>query len=73
MIKYTPHSHFFTDLSSLADANISDQAAISANAFGPVKGSETTKYRVTSKVKAPTANSIGKLYAICNGKILIQL
>jgi len=72
MIKYTPHSHFFTDLSSLADANISDQAAISANAFGPVKGSETTKYRVTSKVKAPTANSIGKLYAICNGKILIQ-
>lgn len=64
MKQYKPHSHFFTDLSSLAAANGND-------GFGPVAGSLTTKYRVTSKVKAINA-SPAKLYAICDGRMLIQ-
>ncbi|WP_261512707.1 hypothetical protein [Chryseobacterium paludis] len=62
---YKPQSHFFTELLKLAPAS-------GTEGFGPVNGSPTTKYRTTSKVKANNTNDWVKLYAICNGKILIQ-
>lgn len=64
MKKYTPKSHFFSDLSGLADSSGID-------GFGPVNGFLATKFRVTSKVKSNTVNPV-KLYAVCDGRMLIQ-
>jgi len=66
--QYSPISHFFVDNQNLADAAVSDYAT---DAFGPVVNSqgESTQYRTTSKVRALTKT---KVFAICNGRILIQ-
>ena len=60
MAKYEPTSFFFTDYSALS-------APTAVDAFGPVAGNLTTQYRTTSFV-----NGSGKLYAICDGQLLIQ-
>ncbi len=66
--QYSPTSHFYVDNQNLADAAVSDYAT---DAFGPVVDSQgtSTQYRTTSKVRALTNT---KVFAICNGRILIQ-
>ena len=64
--KYSPTSYFIIDPTQLATAASANYAT---DAFGPVIGSETTKYRVTSKVRA-TAKT--KVFAVCKGRIAIQ-
>ena len=54
--------YFFTDAESL-DAQTADQA------YGPVKGSEKTQYRVTS---LHTAMSDVNAYAVCDGTVWAQ-
>ncbi len=66
--EYEPSTHFFTEqnlLSAIVAANYA------TDAFGPVTGSLTTKYRTTSVVRTASANPV-KLFAICDGQILIQ-
>ncbi|MCS3532836.1 hypothetical protein [Chryseobacterium sp. JUb7] len=63
---YNPESYFYTELSELSDANMTDQN-LTTDAFGPVKGSELTKYRTTSFVKGNNA----KVFAIANGQLAI--
>jgi hypothetical protein len=66
--EYEPSTHFFADqnlLSAIVAANYA------TDAFGPVTGSLTTKYRTTSIVRTGSANPV-KLFAICDGQILIQ-
>ncbi|MBB5332905.1 hypothetical protein [Chryseobacterium koreense] len=48
-------------MSNLADAAGTD-------GFGPVVGSLSTKFRVTSKVKSNTSKPV-KLFAVCDGRI----
>lgn len=64
--KYEPSSHFFVDHTNLSDPL---SANIASDAFGPVDGNETSKYRTTSFVRA---SSDSKIFAICDGHILIQ-
>jgi len=64
--KYEPSSHFFIDHTNLSDPS---PANLAADAFGPVNGDETNKYRTTSFIRASTAS---KVFAICDGHILIQ-
>lgn len=66
MADYNPDSHFFVD-----DSNLSNAAAanLASDAFGPVSGSSTTKYRTTSFVRA---SALTKVFAICDGEIMIQ-
>lgn len=66
MAEYKPQSHFFVDHSDLDD---SVPANLATDTFGPVSGSETTKYRTTSFVRASVE---AKVFAICGGQILIQ-
>lgn len=66
--EYEPISHFFTDASQLASPVVGN---IGTDAFGPVLGSETTKYRTTSVVRTSGSNSV-KVFAICDGQVLIQ-
>lgn len=54
--------HFFTDIDLL-------NLQLDTQAFGPVKGSETTQYRVTS---LHSASSNPNAYAVCKGKVLVQ-
>lgn len=66
MTQYSPQSYFYTDPAKLKDATDGNPLN---DAFGPVKNSETTKYRVTSFV-----NSIGnstKVFAIVGGQVAI--
>ena len=63
MKQYSPQSYFFTDHTNLTDASVID-------AFGPVDGDLTTKYRVTSFVNG-TANLKIKLFAISGGSLMI--
>lgn len=65
MKTYNPRSYFFTELSKLADSS-------GTEGFGPVNGSESTQFRITSKVKATNPNDLVKLYAISGGSMLIQ-
>lgn len=64
--KYEPNSHFFVD-----HANLSEPipANISTDAYGPVEGNEISQYRTTSFIRA---SSNSKVFAICDGHILIQ-
>lgn len=64
--KYEPSSHFFVDHTNLSDPA---PANLAADAFGPVNGDETNKYRTTSFIRASTTS---KVFAICDGHILIQ-
>lgn len=62
MANYKPKSYFFVDQTGL-------DAPTAADAFGPVAGNLTTQYRTTSFVRR---SGTGKVYAICDGQILIQ-
>ncbi len=66
MPDYKPNSHFFVDHSNLANSAVTDLAA---DAYGPVSGALTTKYRTTSFVRA---SALTKVFAICDGQIMIQ-
>lgn len=65
--KYEPNSHFFVD-HSLLNPSIDSNDYVT-DAFGPVEGDPTNKYRVTSFIRASTTS---KVFAICDGHILIQ-
>jgi len=67
-IEYAPTSHFFVDESKLLDTVATNYTT---DAFGPVTGSLTTKYRTTSKVRTNDTNPV-KVFAICKGQVLIQ-
>lgn len=66
--EYEPISHFFTDATQLA---LPVAGNLGTDAFGPVLGAETTKYRTTSIVRASGTNPV-KVFAICDGQVLIQ-
>lgn len=66
--EYEPISHFFVDESKLSNIVV---ANYTTDAFGPVTGNLTTKYRTTSKVRTTGTNPV-KVMAICNGQVLIQ-
>lgn len=66
--EYEPTSHFFTNQTLLSAIVTSNYGT---DAFGPVTGSETTKYRTTSVVRTASTNPV-KLFAICDGQLLIQ-
>lgn len=66
--EYEPISHFFTDAIQLDFPIIGN---VGTDAFGPILGFETTQYRTTSIVRASSADPV-KVFAICNGQILIQ-
>ncbi|MBN8641273.1 MAG: hypothetical protein J0L86_05605 [Flavobacteriales bacterium] len=66
--EYEPTSHFFSDQTLLSAIVASNYGT---DAFGPVTGSETTKYRTTSIVRTASTNPV-KLFAICDGQLLIQ-
>lgn len=68
MSQYNPTSHFFVDESKLAAIL---PANYTADAFGPVTGSLTTKYRTSSFVRAVNASPV-KVFAICDGQLFIQ-
>ena len=67
-IIYAPSSYFYTDVTKIADAV---SANLTTDAFGPVSGSETTKYRVTSFIRSTTSDLV-KVFAISDGQIFIQ-
>ncbi|MCV9931742.1 hypothetical protein OIU80_05555 [Flavobacterium sp. LS1R47] len=67
-VEYGPTSHFFVDESKLSSTVA---ANYTTDAFGPVTGSLTTKYRTTSKIRATGTDPV-KVMAICNGQVLIQ-
>lgn len=54
--EYGPTSRFFVDESKLAAINSTNYAT---DAFGPVTGSTTTKYRTTSVVRASGTDRSG--------------
>jgi len=67
---YNPQSYFFVDYTALVASEITD-------AYGPVSGYLEEKYRTTSFVRAQASNFVGpvvpaKVFAICDGQILIQ-
>ncbi|WBV58189.1 hypothetical protein PFY10_06995 [Chryseobacterium daecheongense] len=64
--KFSPNSHFFVDHTNLSGPVA---ANLATDAFGPVQGEETNKYRTTSFVRTTTTS---KIFAICDGHILIQ-
>jgi hypothetical protein len=66
--EYAPISRFFVDETKLASIVSTNYVT---DAFGPVTGSETTKYRTTSVVRAMGTAPI-KVFAICAGQVLIQ-
>jgi len=65
--EYEPISHFFTDASQLA---LPVSGNMGTDAFGPVLGSETTKYSTTSVVRASGSDPV-KIFAICDGQVAI--
>ncbi len=65
---YAPSSYFYTDVTKVADAV---SVNLTTDAFGPVSGSETTKYRVTSFIRSTTSDLV-KVFAISDGQIFIQ-
>lgn len=67
-IIHAPSSYFYTDVTKVADAL---PANLTTDAFGPVSGSETTKYRVTSFIRSTTSDLV-KVFAISDGQIFIQ-
>jgi hypothetical protein len=70
--EYEPISHFFVDETKLATITPTVPSAnYATDAFGPVAGSETTKYRTTSVVRATGTEPV-KVFAICNGQVLLQ-
>lgn len=66
MADYKPNSHFFVDHNNLSN---SLNANLATDAFGPVNGDLTGKYRTTSFVRA---SALTKVFAICDGQIMIQ-
>ncbi|PTX62346.1 hypothetical protein C8N46_103446 [Kordia periserrulae] len=73
---YNPKSHFFVDHSVIKDTvddTTPENIAIkTSDSFGPVKGDESNKYRTTSVIRTITPTTVSKVFAICNGHILIQ-
>ena len=69
--KYKPQSYFFVDHTALRSVNDNDTNE-SVDAFGPVVGFPTTKYRTTSFVRASDSTASVKVFAICAGRVLIQ-
>ena len=67
-IRYSPRSYFFTEHDKIADA---DGQFYADDAFGPVSGSETSKYRLTSWVRAKNPSEKVKVFAVTRGRILI--
>ncbi len=70
---YNPNSHFFVDYTKLADPISSNYIN---DAFGPVKNSiefttATNEYRTTSFVRANNTTDKVKVFAICDGEVLI--
>ena len=70
---YNPNSHFFVDYTKLADPISSNYIN---DAFGPVKNSiefttATNEYRTTSFVRAKNTTDKVKVFAICDGEVLI--
>ena len=70
---YNPNSHFFVDYTKLADPISSNYIN---DAFGPVKNSiefttATNEYRTTSFVRAINPTENVKVFAICDGEVLI--
>lgn len=73
--EYEPASHFFTEETNLA---VADPVNYGTDAFGPFDpidpakpNEDNRKYRLTSKVRSTDANPV-KVFAICNGQLLIQ-
>jgi hypothetical protein len=58
--------HFFTDIDLL------DIAQAQSKSYGPVTGSETTKFQVTSQHTATVVNIDPSAYAVCDGRVLVQ-
>src|SRR6218665_2530275 len=67
MTKYNPKSHFYTNHLKLKSSTEGNQTA---DAFGPVKDFETTRYRVTSFVNS-TEGTIAEVFAVTSGQIAI--
>ena len=65
-ISYNPNSHFYFDHSNLALPIAGNYAT---DAFGPVTGDLSNKFRTTSVVRTSTET---QLFAICDGQLLIQ-
>ncbi len=66
--EYEPISHFFVDETKLAAIDTTNYID---DAFGPVTGSLTTKYRTTSVIRAVRTGPV-KVFAICDGQVLLQ-
>jgi hypothetical protein len=66
--EYEPSSHFFTEQNQLSAVVAANYAT---DAFGPVTGALTTKYRTTAVVRTASVSPV-KLFAICDGQLLIQ-
>jgi len=72
---YNPNSYFFVDYSALATASTTPEIVIS-DSFGPVPSGDgttysTTQYCTTSFVRATDSTTPVKVFAICEGDILI--
>lgn len=69
---YSPSSHFFVDNANLSDP-LSGLTINGGNeetdAYGPVLGDETNKFRTTSIIRTDVES---KVFAICDGNLLIQ-
>lgn len=63
--KYSPQSFFLTDYLKLTEM------PLVADAFGPVKDFETTKYRTTSFVRIKSGTTEAEVYSISKGHIAI--
>ncbi len=66
---YNPQSYFFVDPAVLAPADENNKAN---DAYGPVFGCEEEEYRTTSFVQACNLETPEKVFAICDGRVLIQ-
>ncbi|MEM7086420.1 MAG: hypothetical protein AAF489_09570 [Bacteroidota bacterium] len=65
-ISYNPSSHFYIDHSNLILPVSGDYGT---DAFGPVDGDPSNKFRTTSVVRT---SATSKVLAICDGQLLIQ-
>lgn len=66
---YNPQSYFFVDYTALALANEDNK---STDSYGPIMECPEEQFRTTSFVRASNIDTPVKVYAICNGEILIQ-
>ena len=68
---YNPQSHFFVEHTKIRVVPNADTVNEATDAFGPVTTNPTGEYRTTSFVQAEE-NETPKVFAICDGRILIQ-